>query len=698
MKVSFFEPLPAHLQTASHRPPVNPNNPGAWGNAEIFLANGTWSGKSFFGTGYHDPDNRGFPGATAANLTNYRTNAQYFTRAKQEWLGGAIAFDFPVKWNSPTRSFRSLTPIKEDFVVVNTERRVAYLSAERAEVRFGAQVGLPQLNLANFVVNEITEATGMATVVSNAIGGAVVGGLSTGLDRLGDVLKDHLREHYERVLGSSLDAMANQIHAHLLTQWTGTGWVGGNPPSLASFFSGPAPQIEAAVWSKLGSGPGSQIAELTSALNQAIDAIDLFIGPNGLLRSDGSSGVDVAIARTLASALVRELAGNVNTNRLTLTAYRASEPAKPIPATGPVTGRVLATPEQLAELEQYRSGLDPGHKLGDVVRTLRETLRDSNDPKMVALRAVTLEVHRISARWGGQFPGAFPAPLDALREFFATGVLPVAYRNDWTNGLPPAFGGALTALTTNDYASAYAGVAMLVSLPAPRAVVVRDLLVRPDSIGLNCTVLNRVGVGTPVALVTAEGRPFRFPSSFSLVPGVAVRVTAFADAPSTGCAAETLEVIRLGDELLAQVTGVPLPSPTDTDGNLLDDDWERLFLGGLGNDPFAGLGGGHTLLQSYLDGTDPMLPGSYGQWPPASLAPPTVEIRRLNPTTVQLRWQFAPAYAPRLDFKLQGTTALGAVWENLPASVEDLGGGQYRMLASSPTGNTAFWRLTLRLR
>lgn len=314
VKVAFFEPLPAHLQTASHRPPVNPDNPGAWGSAELFLANGTWSGKSFFGTGYHDPDNRGFSGTTAANLSNYRTNAQYFTRAKQEWLGGAIEFDFPVKWNSPTRSFRSLTPIKEDFVVVNTERRVAYLSAERAEVRFGAQVGLPQLNLANFVVNELTEATGMAAVVSNAIGGAVVGGLSTGLDRLGDVLKDHLREHYERVLGSSLDTMANQIHAHLLTQWTGTGWVGGTPPQLTNFFSGATPQIEATVWSKLGGGPGSQIAELTSALNQAINAIDLFIGPNGLLRSDGSGGVDVAVARTLARALVQELAGDVNNN------------------------------------------------------------------------------------------------------------------------------------------------------------------------------------------------------------------------------------------------------------------------------------------------------------------------------------------------------------------------------------------------
>ena len=276
--------------------------------------------------------------------------------------------------------------------------------------------------------------------------------------------------------------------------------------------------------------------------------------------------------------------------------------------------------------------------------------------------------------------------------------MPVAYRNDWTNGLPSEIGPSLTPLGPADHAAARNGVSLLVALPAPRPVIVRDLVVRPDSLGLNCTLLNRAVLGTPVALVTAEGRPFRFPSAFALVPGVVVRVTAYADLPASACASETLEVIRLGDDLLASVTSVPLPSPTDTDGNLLDDDWERLFLAGLGSDAFAGLGSGYTLLQAYLDGADPALPGSYGQRPPASLAPPTVDISRLNPSMVQLRWQFPPAYFPRLEFKLQGVPVLGGAWANLPATVEDLGGGNSRMLAHAPVGNTAFWRLTLRLR
>jgi hypothetical protein len=244
------------------------------------------------------------------------------------------------------------------------------------------------------------------------------------------------------------------------------------------------------------------------------------------------------IERGLLPASYPPTPGSVNTNRLTLTAWRASEPAKPIPATGPVSGLVLPTPEQLASLEAYRSAADLGHKLSDVVKTLRETLRDSADPKMAALQAVTLDVYRLSARWGGIFPGAFPSPLDALREFLATGVMPVAYRNDWTNGLPPEIGPTLTPLGPADYATALDGLSVLLALPAPRPVVVRDLVVRPDSVGLNCTLLNRAVLGTPVALVTAEGRPFRFPSAFALVPGVAVRVTAYADLPASACAAK----------------------------------------------------------------------------------------------------------------------------------------------------------------
>ncbi|MBE0540181.1 MAG: hypothetical protein IH623_02240 [Verrucomicrobia bacterium] len=388
--------------------------------------------------------------------------------------------------------------------------------------------------------------------------------------------------------------------------------------------------------------------------------------------------------------------GIFNTNRLTLTAYRASEPATPISANNAATGRVLPTPEQLAELEQYRSLSDPGHLLGQVVKTLREALRDSNDPKLAALRAVTLDVYRISARWGGVFPGAFPSPLDALREFFATGVMPPAYRNDWNGGLPAEIGPLLTPLTASDYTSALEGLNVLLNLPAPRPVVTRDLLVRPDSAGLSCTILDRFALGTTVALVDANNRPYRFPNAFHVVPGLAVRVLGFADAPASACASETLEVVRVGSESQTHVTSVPLPSAADSDGNLLDDDWELLFFGGLGNDPFADLGSGHTLLQSYLNGGDPLL---FINYPPANLALPAVQIEALNQSSLQLVWQFPAAYAQFLNFQLQATPALGGAWWEQAAVVENLGGGFFRIVVAVDSElDAAFWRLALSLK
>jgi hypothetical protein len=388
--------------------------------------------------------------------------------------------------------------------------------------------------------------------------------------------------------------------------------------------------------------------------------------------------------------------GSVNSNRLTLTAYRASEPATPIPTNGLATGRVLPTPEQLAELEQYRSPADTGHLLAEVVKILREALRDSNDPKLASLRAVTLDVYRISARWGGVFPGAFPSPLDALREFFATGVMPPAYRNDWNGGLPPEIGPTLTPLTASDYTSALEGLNVLLNLPPPRPVVTRDLLVRPDSGGLNCSIFDRIALGTTTALVDANGRPYRFPNAFHVVPGLAVRVLGFADATASACANETLEVVRVGSESQTHVTSVPLPSASDRDGNLLDDEWELLFFGALGNDPFANLGGGHTLLQSYLDGGDPLL---FANYPPANLALPVVQITAVNESTVQLTWQFPAAYADALDFTLQATPTLGGAWMEQPAVIENLGAGAFSIeIPLASQADTAFWRLALSLK
>jgi hypothetical protein len=314
VRVSFFEALEAHLQTASVRPPEDPGEITDWGTAELFVANGAWGSGSYFKQAYHDNDNRGFPGSNASALTHYRTHPSHFVRARQQWLGGAIDFNFPVQWNSFTRSFRSAQPVKDEFVVIEVEQRVAYLSAEHAEVRFGAQVGLPQLNLANFVLNTVSDATGIAATVNNALGHAVTAPLHQGLVRLDDLLADRMKNHHERLFGTQLDSFVNQLYNHLSSKWTGSGWEGAAVPDLDPFFGTTnvtSRQLYTQVWTRLGASTVS--AEIQSSLNVAIAALDAFTGPTGPLPAGGSS-VPTQKVLELTRALVKELAGQINSN------------------------------------------------------------------------------------------------------------------------------------------------------------------------------------------------------------------------------------------------------------------------------------------------------------------------------------------------------------------------------------------------
>ncbi|MCC5805516.1 MAG: hypothetical protein JJU00_04220 [Opitutales bacterium] len=311
VRVSFFEALEGHLQMPSIPPPEDPaEDPAGWGSAMLHISNGTWGSTGFFMPGYHDPDNRGFPGNTHTQLDNYRTGDAHRTRAKQKWLNGAISFDFPLLWDFATRSFRSHQPVKDDFVVLTLEQRVAYLSAERAEVRFGAQAGLPQINLANFVINTLDDLTGVSATLAGALEALIVGQLDTGLGRLDDILADHKTGHYENLLGTQLDAITNHVYNFLHNQWNnGTQW----PVSFLADFENQYSDgfLNTMIWGGLSGA--NQAAELQNALNAAIAAVDEVIGTGiggGLLPAAGSTDA----VRSLAAALVRELAGSINSN------------------------------------------------------------------------------------------------------------------------------------------------------------------------------------------------------------------------------------------------------------------------------------------------------------------------------------------------------------------------------------------------
>ncbi len=257
LRVSFFEAMQVHIQTSSNRPALGGDPPDPnWGSAVLHVANGQWqvggSTSNYFEGTYHDPWNRGFPhtgGGIAGDLETYRTSTLHYPFVRQSWLGGAIVLKYKVKWNSTTRSFRSLDSRDSvdpddpfdgdqtrDFVILQIDHRLKYLSAERAELTFGASYdGLPTVNLTNIVVNQLDEATGVFQAVTEAGLDAVFDTVNGAIDELAMTLNDNLRAYLASIIDDPVDDMVDTVYVFLHDQWTdlSTGWQNaGLPPDL----------------------------------------------------------------------------------------------------------------------------------------------------------------------------------------------------------------------------------------------------------------------------------------------------------------------------------------------------------------------------------------------------------------------------------------------------------------------------------
>lgn len=299
LKVAFFEAMPAHLQTSSNRPPEGNDPPGTWGTAVLHVANGKWkiggADSAYFGSGYHDTWNRGLPypngaGGTGESLETYRTSPAFYPFVQQTWLGGSIVLKYKVQWNSSTRSFVSLDAAESldagdgyspadtrDFVVVQVDHRLTYLSAERAELAFGIEYdGLPTINLANFVVNQLDEATGVFKAVTDAGLDLLFDSLDSAIEDLARALNDNLRGFYGQILDEPLDTFIDNTYAYLQTEWTtpGSTWASnGIVPSLNTQFQN---HLQNNVFSQLNPAIGDALGilgELTRILTVVEDSL-----------------------------------------------------------------------------------------------------------------------------------------------------------------------------------------------------------------------------------------------------------------------------------------------------------------------------------------------------------------------------------------------------------------------------------------
>jgi hypothetical protein len=314
--VPFFEDIKAHVHTAAHTNVATAfvYLMGGWPRADGGDNHG-WqiNGLNFFTADYFDEGNRGFASAPA-NLTpeQYRNydSEEYHVRAQRTWLG-VINFDYPLNWSPITRSFRSIEPKEDNFLVLRTENEAKFLSAEHAELTFGAQFDvLPTANLVSMAFNAVDEATGVSTAVANALGAPAQQAISDGLGRLDQLLATDQHELYEQVFDTVIQPRIDTLYDDLQSAYA-------NEPTLDDFLDEAGVLAQAAIEgaqpdslrSRLinlaGNGPGDPglMQQVTNHLGHVETAVDLL---RQIVEPDG--GGNFNLAANLAHELVAQIA------------------------------------------------------------------------------------------------------------------------------------------------------------------------------------------------------------------------------------------------------------------------------------------------------------------------------------------------------------------------------------------------------
>lgn len=214
--VPFLEDLAIHVRTTASKN-TNPN-------AVIDLMGGwTENGQTYFSAVFFDSSNRGFPAGVDEALYRNESGASgdpkpYLIRARQEWLD-VVAFEYPLDWSSSLRSFTAYEPTQNaNLLILQVDHQLDYLSAENAEIIFGAQYeGMPRINLTNFVFNKIEENTGVLEAATHALTDEVVGAIDDGISSLDELLQDQIDALLDEFLVVTVDPIIDEFYTHLET-------------------------------------------------------------------------------------------------------------------------------------------------------------------------------------------------------------------------------------------------------------------------------------------------------------------------------------------------------------------------------------------------------------------------------------------------------------------------------------------------
>jgi hypothetical protein len=333
----------------------------------------------------------------------------------------------------------------------------------------------------------------------------------------------------------------------------------------------------------------------------------------------------------------------------------------------------------LLALEKITNGF-PGFRLKDLFEALDNALTPPGPGPVPELKEVTAEIYRISSLLNnGSPPGAYPPPVDVLRDFLLTGNLPASFV-------------AQTTMNASQLAAAHTGANTLPAALGGRPTTDITLVVRPDTFAGECALLDTLDATQTRSLWHREGVAYRLLESFELPPGSKVQVFGYTDIAIQGCGSDAIEVISLA------LSFVPQPTPTDNDADLLLDALELLLFGSLSQNGLGDFDGdGFSNLQEFLDGSDPNNPLSKGQMV-VNLAPPALNLELLPGGQLQLSFQFPAAYADKIQFGILSTPALGMEFTQSSILPVNMGGGNFQVILPNPGAGAQFYLVYLGLK
>jgi hypothetical protein len=325
---------------------------------------------------------------------------------------------------------------------------------------------------------------------------------------------------------------------------------------------------------------------------------------------------------------------------ITLTPFRTQDAGKP-----------LLDARLISELAQHHTATG-AFSFDDLVTTLAVRVKDGAG--IADLLRLLLEAYAVASRMDASDSISTPPPLDALRQFFNGGTLPLPYSRS-------------VALSEAELGLAKTQAATLLALPVARPMI--TIIVGPVLSGDNgpCTHVVRLDDGSDLLLVQADGTAFALGPA-RLPYGSRLRVAGFSDAVSNECPGAALEVLSV--ELLEAA----VPLGPDADGDGLANSAEFTF----GTDPLNP----DTDGDGVIDGVDADPLGVGGL---ASLEASVVSVAP-GETAFQVSWP-----KKLVSYRLQASVRLGGEWQDV--SVPHIVVGDLRIVRLQFAESPRFFRL-----